>query len=169
MKHGQELINELREEIRRLTEAQARRRERIDRWETDEDDCFLSDRVEERGIRLAKQKIQLIEKGGCEWFPEYATTDGKLVNAKWCNTRYGSSLRVEMPDGSVVWCSGGERSMKNKGIKRVFCLRPAWFAFRSPYSGMMGVYCGDYELFPSNWNYATGEEASTEPIEIKDC
>ena len=169
MKHGQELINELREEIRRLSEAQTRRQERINRWETDEDDCFISDRVEERGIRLANRKIALIEKGGCEWFQEYATVSGQLVNAKWCNTRYGSSLRIRMPDGSVAWCSGGEKALKNKGLKKVLCLRPAWFAFRSPYNGLLGAYSGDYELFPSDWNYATGEQASDDPIEIKEC
>ena len=169
MKYGQELINELRKEIETLSGAMQRRQDRINRWETDEDDCFMSQRVEERGVRLAERKIDLIERGGCEWFSEYATMDGKLVSAKWCNTRFGSSLRVEMPDGSVVWCSGGDRSLKNKGIKRVLCLRPAWFTFRSPYKGLLGVYSGDYELFPSDWNYATGEQASVEPIEIKDC
>lgn len=49
-----------------------------------------------------------------------------------------------------------------------YCLRPAWSAFRSSGSGMAGVYSGSYVLFPSDVNYATGEAASSDPIEIRE-
>lgn len=168
MVYGQELIERLENEIERMKAAMDRRDERINRWETDEDDCFISERVESRTVSVNRRKIDLIKNGGTAWFQEYATTDGRIVNAHWCNTKYGDQLRVVMPDKSVVWTTGGERSLKNKGLKKVLCLRPAWFAYKTPYSGMMGVYAGDYELFPSDWNYATGEQANDDPIEIKD-
>lgn len=167
MKYGKELIAELEREIETLRERIENRSDRIDKWETDEDDCFISERVETRGIQLAKDKIDLIKRGGCAWFTEYATLDGKLVKANWCKTRFGSSLRAEMPDGSIVWTtSTTEKGLAKKGLKTVKCLRPAWFAFKSAQSGMMGVYAGNYVLFPSDTNYATGEAAAVEPMEM---
>lgn len=169
MMYGIELINKLENEIATLQAAVERRAERIANWETDEDDCFISERCETRGIQVAKDKIQLIKDGGCAWFTEYATLDGTVVKANWCNTMYGYSLRIEMPNGEVVWTTAKTaKGLAKKGIKRVECKRPAWYAYKTPYSGMMGVYVGSYELFPSNFNYATGEDAKVEPLEVRD-
>ena len=169
MKYGNELIKSLEDEIVRMQDALDRRAKRIANWETDEEDCFISERVESRTINVNREKIALIKDGGCAWFTEYATLDGKLVNAHWCKTKFGYSLRVVMPDGSVVWTtSETANGLAKRGLKKVECKRPAWYAFKSPYGGMMGVYCGDYELFPSDVNYATGEEAASDPIEIRD-
>ena len=74
-----------------------------------------------------------------------------------------------MPDGRVVWTTAlTEKGLAKKGLKKVWCLRPAWFAFKSSSSGMLGVYSGSYVLFPSDYNYATGEVASNDPIQVKD-
>lgn len=168
MKYGAELIESLKEEIKLMQAAIDGRWERINRGETDIDDCFISQRCEERGIATAKEKIHLLEEGGCAWFPEYATLDGRVVNAHWCNTKFGTSLRAEMPDGSVVWTTATtKKGLAKKGLQQVECLRPAWFKFHSSHSGMLGVYSGDYVLFPSDVNYATGEAAGIEPVEIR--
>lgn len=170
MKYGQELIAELEAEIEALKKAAADRERRIANWETDEDDCFISMRCTSRNLKLANDKIALIKNGGCMWFGEYATLDGTLVKARWCNTKYGTSLRAEMPDGSVVWTTATtQKGLAKKGLKEVECLRPAWFAFHSGDCGMLGVYSGNYYPFPSRVNYATGEEAKDEPIEIREC
>ena len=169
MVYGAELIKNLEREIETMRGALDRRQERINRWETDEDDCFISERVETRTISVNQSKIKLIKDGGCAWFEEYATLDGQIVKAHWCNTRYGYKLRVVMPDKSVVWTTADTaKGLAKIGLKKVSCKRPAWYAFKSAYGGMMGVYCGDYVLFPSDWNYATGEAAKSEPLEIKD-
>ncbi|MBQ6679508.1 MAG: hypothetical protein IJM76_05740 [Lachnospiraceae bacterium] len=168
MIYGRELIERLEKEIQATYEVMERRNERIRNWETDEDDCFMSIRAEEHSLQGNRDKIRLIKDGGCAWFTEYATMDGTLVDAHWCDTRYGWRLRVTMPDGSVVWC-GGKKSLANKGLKRVLCLRPAWYAYKSPYRGLLGAYSGSYELFPSDYNYATGEPAGADPIEVRDC
>ena len=170
MKYGKELVEQLKAEIERNQKAISNRIDRVLACETDWDDCFISQRCEERGISVAKDKISLIEKdGGFGWFTEYATLDGTLINARWCNTKFGSSLRCEMPDGTVVWTTAmTKKGLAKKGIKRVLCKRPAWFCFKSSNSGMLGVYTGDYVLFPSDINYATGEHADTDPVEIKD-
>ena len=169
MKYGIELVKQLESEIARMQDAMRNRAERIDRDETDIDDCFVSERVESRTISVNRDKIALINDGGCAWFAEYATLDGKLVNARWCNTKFGYSLRAEMPDGSVVWTTADTaKGLAKRGLKRVECKRPAWYAFKSSASGMLGVYSGQYVLFPSDVNYATGEAASDEPLEIRD-
>ena len=170
MKYGQELVKELEQEIAKLQDSVSNRYYRIAAGMTDIDDCFISDRCEQRGIQLAKDKINLINDGGCSWFTEYATLDGQLVNAVWCNTKYGYTLRANMPDGSVVWTTAyTAKGLARKGLKRVECRRPAWYCFKSSNSGMLGVYTGDYVLFPSDVNYATGEDAEDMPLEVRDC
>ena len=170
MKYGQELIKDLEQDIQITLEAMRNRQQRINDGWTDIDDCFISIRCDERGLQLAKDKIQLIKDGGCAWFREYATLDGRLVNAKWCNTKFGSSLRVVMPDGQVVWTTScTKKGLAKRGLKMVECKRPAWYAFHSSGSGMLGVYTGSYVLFPSDWNYATGEAADAAPLEVRDA
>lgn len=170
MMYGQELIEKLQKNIESTQAVIDRRWERINNWETDEDDCFISMRVDDRALQLYKDKIQLIKDGGTAWFTEYATLDGQLVNAKWCNTKFGSSLRVVMPDGQVIWTTScTKKGLAKRGLKLVRCRRPAWYAFHSPYKGMLGVYSGSYDLFPSDVNYATGEAAGSEPLEMVDA
>ena len=169
MKYGVELIKDLEASIECTRKAMQNRMERIDSGMTDMDDCFISQRCDERGLALAEDKIRLLKDGGTAWFTEYATLDGTLVNARWCNTKFGSSLRVEMPSGEVVWTTAlTKKGLAKKGLKLVECRRPAWYTFKSSGSGMCGVYTGSYVLFPSDVNYATGEAAAVEPIEIKE-
>lgn len=168
--YGNDLIKELKMEIERYKNAIENRAERIGNWMTDEDDCCISQRCEERGICVNQDKIELIKNGGCAWFNEYATIDGQLVNAKWCETRFGMSLRAEMPDGSIVWTTANTtKGLAKKGLKKVECKRPAWFRLCSQNNGMLGVYTGIYQIVPSDINYATGKTASYEPIEIRDA
>lgn len=169
MLFGAELIKSLESEIKILRDSIEDRRKRIDDGWTDMDDCFVSQRVEERGIRNNNDKIALIKNGGLHWFRELATMDGAPVDSRWVETRFGYTRRVQMPDGSVVWTSADtDNGLARKGLKKVMCLRPAWYTFHSSGKGMCGVYTGDYVLFPSDVNYATGEDASCDPIEMKD-
>lgn len=169
MKYGKELVEQLEREIKLMKDSIQDRMERIDAGMTDIDDCFMSQRCEERGIANNEDKIDLIKNGGYAWFLEYATLDGQLIDAHWCKTQYGYSLRAKMPDGRIVWTTAlTEKGLAKKGLKKVECKRPAWFAFRSSNSGMLGVYTGQYCLFPSDVNYATGEPAQAHPVEIRE-
>lgn len=169
MLYGTELVKKLEEEIETTKKTMANRVDRINSGMTDEDDCFISIRCDERALHLCQDKINLIKDGGTSWFTEYATLDGKLIDAKWCNTCYGSKLRAVMPDGQVIWTNAiTQKGLVKRGIKMVHCRRPAWFKFSSGGSGMYGVYTGQYVLFPSSVNYATGEDASVAPLEMKE-
>lgn len=170
MVYGEELIKRLESDIEGYKKTISDRIDRINEGVTDWDDCFISQRCESRGMELCKSKIELIRNGGTAWFTEYATLDGILVDAHWCNTKYGYSLRVKMPNGQVIWTtSSTKKGLAKRGLKVVECRRPAWYAFKSPHGGMMGVYTGSYELFPSDVNYATGEDAASEPLEMRDA
>jgi hypothetical protein len=171
MKYGTELIESLEDAIARDRASIADRSQRIADGLTDIDDCMTSQRNDERNIANAQAKIALIRNGGCAWFPEYATLDGTLVSARWCDTRFGRKLRVEMPDGSVVWTAATTaKGLAKVGLKSVECKRPAWFKFGTGSGGgMLAVYTGSYVLIPSDVNYATGEAASADPIEIRDA
>ena len=169
MLYGAELVKKLESDIEMNRRSMRDRAERIRNGQTDMDDCFISQRCEERDIAVCKDKINLIKNGGATWFTELATLDGQIVKSRWCNTKYGSSLRVEMPNGEIVWTTATTKGgLAKKGLKYVRCLRPAWYKFYSSQRGMLGVYTGDYMVFPSDTNYATGEEASKEPIEIQE-
>lgn len=170
MLYGAELIKSLENEKARILEIQEDRSRRINNWETDEDDCFISIRCDERNLHLIDDKIRLLKNGGCHWFVEYQSTSG--VHEKkhhWFENKFGGwSLRVELIDGTVIYTSADtEKGLAKKGLKKVLVLRPAWFAFHSSQSGMMGVYSGSYVEFPSDVNYATGEPAPVEPLEVK--
>ena len=170
MKYGVELIKELEDSIALTQKCIRERQDRIDNGQTDEDDCFISIRCDDRELQLCKDKIELIKDGGTAWFREYATLDGQLIKARWCNTRFGSSLRAVMPDGSVVWTTAStKKGLAKKGLKMVECKRPALYRFYSSGKGMFGVYTGSYILFPSDFNYATGENAENEPLEIRNA
>ena len=167
-KYGTELIAQLEAEIVRMQESIDNRFDRIDRGLTDMDDCFISQKVESEAIATNRQKIDLIKNGGTAWFLDYATLDGQIVDAMWCDTKYGWKLRVRMPDGEIVWTTADTpKGLAKRGLKKVEVLCPAWFKFSSPCSGMAGVYSGSYQLCRSEINYATGETV-TAPIEIRD-
>lgn len=167
--YGQALIERLEAQRETVKKQIANRQERIDNWETDIDDCFISIKVDSDSLSQIDMKLHLLRNGGTSWFLEYATLDGTIIKARWCNTKYGTKLRAVMPNGEVVWTSSDtSKGLAKRGIKKVLCKRPAWIRFYSGDSGLMGVMTGSYGEFPSDVNYATGEAASAEPIEIKD-
>ena len=167
--YGQALIERL-EAQRKTIEAQIEnRRERIDRCQTDEDDCFISMKVDSDSLSQIGMKLHILRNGGTSWFVEYATLDDTIIEARWCNTKYGTKLRAVMPNGEIIWTSSDTaKGLAKRGLKRVLCKRPAWVRFYASASGMMGVMTGSYGEFPSDVNYATGEPASTDPIEMRD-
>lgn len=167
-KYGTELIAQLEAEITRMQESIENRMDRINSGLTDMDDCFISQKVESETIATNQQKINLINNGGTAWFLSYATLDGQIVDAMWCNTKYGYKLRVKMPDGEIIWtASDTAKGLAKRGLKKVEILLPAWFSFSTSGSGMAGVMSGSYQLCRSDFNYATGETV-TEPIAIRE-
>lgn len=149
---GEELRKSIEEEKAALQAAIDRRSERIANWETDEDDCFISQRVEESGIRNCDMRLNILDGDGCMDFEGWFDPEGKEVYVRYVNTRFG---------GAYVWngifASSEKALMKKTGLTKKTIRVPAWTKFSSPYSGMMGVYCGSYEMVRWHTNMVTGE------------
>lgn len=104
MKYGQELIAELEKELAQKIETARERSERIYSGQTDEEDCFLSIKANAAGQAVTKAKIDLLKKGGTTTYEFLATPDGKILNAKQIETKYGESWIINHADGTVSFC-----------------------------------------------------------------
>lgn len=60
--YGEELRKQILETKKRMQDAIDRRAERIANWETDEDDCFISQRCEESAICECNMQLEMLEK-----------------------------------------------------------------------------------------------------------
>lgn len=150
--YGDELKRAIINQKQRLSDAIDRRAERIANWETDEEDCFVSQRVEENGIRECEMQLAILDGDGCMDFNAWFDADGKEVYVRWVNTRYG---------GAYVWngifASSEKALAKKTGLTRKVIRVPAWTKFSTPYNGLYGAYCGSYEIVRWHTNMKTGE------------
>lgn len=161
--YGQELIDSLEQDIESLLASLADRRKRINEGRTDMDDCFVSETSDNQQLRGDRLKLALLRSGGLAWFSEVATLDGVVVPSKWIETAWGTRRCVTLPDGRVVWTSAQTADgLARHGLKAVLCLRPAWF-------NLKGGLEGSWTLFASEVNYATGEKAPSDPIQVQEC
>lgn len=150
--YGEELRKAIESRKATLMAALDNRAERIKNWETDEDDCFISERVEQNGIRECNLQLEILNGDGCMDYEGWFDAEGNEVYVRYVNTRYGSAF---------VWngiFASSERALERKtGLKRKIIRVPAWTKFSSPYRGMMGVYSGSYEKVRWHTNMLTGE------------
>lgn len=150
--YGEELKAAILKHKQTLIDAIERREERIRNWETDEDDCFLSERVEESGIRECNIQLEILSGDGMMDYEGWFDEDGNEVHVRWVHTRYG---------GACVWngiFASSEKALMNKtGLTKKKIRVPCWTKFCTPYSGLMGAYCGSYELVRWHTNMVTGE------------
>ena len=151
MKYGEELKQAIIREKETLQAAIDRRAERIARWETDEEDCFLSQRVEEQGIRNCDKRLAIISGDGLMDFEGWFDGD-REVYVRWVHTRYGGAYVY-----NGVFASSQKALQKKTGLTRKTIRVPAWTKFSTPYSGLYGAYCGDYEVVRWHTNMVTGE------------
>ena len=149
--YGEELRKSIEASKARYLEAIEDRARRIANWETDEDDCFMSQRVEENAICECNMQLEILKGDGCmDW---EAWFDGdKEVNCRWVKTRYGSALVY-----NGVFASSPKAMEKKTGLTRKTIRVPAWTKFCSAGSGLYGVYAGSYQLVCWHTNMVTGE------------
>ena len=150
--YGEELRKTIEAQKANLQAAIERRAQRIANWETDEEDCFVSQRVEEQGITECNMQLEILNGDGMMDFEGWFDENGKEVRVRWVNTRYG---------GAFVWNgifgSSEKALMKKTGLTRKWIRVPVWTKFSAGGSGMMGVYCGSYEQVRWHTNMKTGE------------
>jgi len=150
--YGEELRKAILAERATLVASMERRAERIRNWETDEDDCFISERVEANGIRECDLQLEILKGDGMMDFEGWFDQDGNEVRVRWVHTRYG---------GAYVWngifASSEKALMKKTGLTKKGIRVPCWTKFSTPYGGMLGVYSGSYEVVRWHTNMVTGE------------
>ena len=149
---GEELKAVISRQKATLQEAIENRAERIRNGETDEDDCFMSQRVEENGIRECNMQLEILDGDGCMDFDAWFDADGNEVRVRWVSTRYGFRC---VCDG--VFASSEKALAKKMSLTQKTIRVPVWTKFSTPYSGMMGAYCGSYERVRWHTNMVTGE------------
>lgn len=162
-------IESLENEIKHLESIIQNRDERIKRGEVDEDDCFISMKVNSDGIKAANMKINIIKGGGTAWFDWYKDMNGvPCTDANWVQTKYGLSLCVNFADGRTVWTTATtEKGLAKKGLVKVEALFPAWVKSYSHERGLLGVFNSSVGIYRAELNRATGEY-HPEPYEIRE-
>ena len=89
MKYGKELAEIIKAEIKATEEVQKRRNERIANWETDEDDCFLSIRVEEQSLAKCRMQLAILETDGCMDYEAIFDENDKEVYVHGFKNKWG--------------------------------------------------------------------------------
>jgi len=151
--YGKELAELVRKNIQRHADAIKSRMDRINEGWTDMDDCFLSQRVDERAIGEARMQLAILEGDGTMEIDAIFDEDGKEVDVRWANTRYGYKLVAR-----GIWANSQKALLKKTGWTKRTIKVPCWTSF-SPGSGggMCAVYSGTYEVVRWHTNMVTGE------------
>ena len=161
-------IESLEAKIARYREMIENRQRRINAGETDEDDCFISMKVEADGIETAQMEIDIIKNGGTGWFEWFTDLNGTpCTDANYVLTKFGYSWVVNFADGRTIWSSAQTaKGLARKGLIKVMGKFPAWVKSFCNGSGLCGVLCSTVGTYRAELNRATGEY-HPEPYEIK--
>ena len=155
--YGEELRKIVLATKQRAIDAIDRRSERIANWETDEEDCFVSQRVEENAIRECDLQLNILDGDGCMDFDAVMDENGNERRVRQVHTRYGWKYVADVSKDNTVWASSMNALLKKTGWHTETIRVPCWTKFSTPYGGMMGVYCGSYEVVRWHTNMVTGE------------
>ena len=150
--YGEELRKVIEKQKATLQAAIDNRARRIANWETDEDDCFMSQRAEEQGISECNMQLEILNGDGCMDYEGWFDADGNEVRVRWVDTKYGCRCVW-----NGIFASSEKALMKKTGLTRKTIRVPVWTKFSTPYSGMLGAYCGSYERVRWHTNMVTGE------------
>lgn len=152
--YGAELAKEIELRKQLTLETMKRRDERIDRWETDEDDCFLSIRVEEQAITECDMRLEILKGDGLMDFVAVIDENGKEVNVHSFRNRWGGYSVV----GNGVFASSVDALLKKTGWTKQTIRVPVWTKFvGGSGGGMCAVYTGSIKRVRWHTNMVTGE------------
>lgn len=150
---GADLAASVERELARLKESAKDRDERIMQGLTDEDDCFISMRVNLESQAECHMQLKILAGDGLMDYDAIFDADGKEVDARWVNTRYGARFV-----GRGVFASSVKALLKKTGWVQKAIRVPVWTRYSAgPGGGMCGVMSG--QVFPVRWhtNMVTGE------------
>lgn len=87
--YGEELRQSILRQREHTIEVMRRRDERIANWQTDEEDCFLSIRVDEQALSNYQKQLDILDGDGLMDYETIIDEDGQEVRLRWAHTRYG--------------------------------------------------------------------------------
>ena len=151
MMYGEELRKSIEAEKARHLENMADRARRIANWETDEEDCFVSQRFDETAVCNCDTRLEILDGDGLMDFDAWFDGD-KEVSVRWVKTRFGYALVW-----NGIFASSEKALMKKTGLVRKTIRVPKWTQFKSNGSGMYGAYTRSYEIVRWDTNMVTGE------------
>lgn len=152
---GKELIADLEKSIAGSNETIADRARRIANWETDMDDCFVSEHFNHFNIRQCKMKIEIIKNGGFSEFDVLLDLNGNDTGARQIQTKYGYPYLL--PNGGFVNPYVKPKTLLKKGYLLGRAKKAAWVKVRANGNGMAGAMNAANVCFESDVNYATGK------------
>ena len=151
--YGEELKKSILATKKRMQDAIDRRAERIARWETDEEDCFISQRVEEDAIRECNLQLEILDGDGTWEWDVVLDENGKEVRVTAFENKWGKTSYV----GNGIFASSMKALLAKTGWREAKIRVPVWTKFVANGSGMMGVYCGSTKVVRWHTNMKTGE------------
>lgn len=149
--------NELREQILKARETTLacirNRQERINNWQTDEDDCFMSIRADEQALDKYAMELEILDGDGTQDWSVILDENGEEVRTHWFKNKWNRYTIV----GRGVFASSEKALLKKTGWTKATKRVPVWVKFVSNGSGLCGVYTGSYEVVRWHTNMVTGE------------
>lgn len=151
--YGEELARSIEAEKQRYIAAIEDRQRRINNWETDEDDCFLSQRMEERGIHECNERLKILQGDGTMPYDAVFDQEGNEVSVRWVNTRFGGAYV-----GRGIFASSIKALCKKTGWTVKEIRVPVWTKLSSGGAkGLYGAYIASIERVRWHTNMVTGE------------
>lgn len=150
--YGEQLRESILATKARMQEAIERRMRRIDNCETDMDDCFISQHVEQDAIRECNMQLEILDGDGCMDYVATFDENGNEVSVRWVHTRFGGAYV-----GRGIFASSRKALIKKTGWTEKTIRVPAWTKFISNGRGMCGVMNGGTEVVRWHTNMKTGE------------
>lgn len=150
--YGDELRKQIEMEKAHTIEIMQERAARISRMETDEDDCFMSQRIDQSALSEYDTQLHILDGDGMMEIDAVVDQDGNEIWVHWVHTRYGGAWV-----GRGVFASSIKALLKKTGWKTETKRVPVWTKFVPSGSGLMGVYGGSYQEVRWHTNMKTGE------------
>lgn len=151
--YGEELRKSILQTRQNMRDAIARRQERIDNCETDMDDCFISQHVEEDAIRECNMQLEILDGDGMMDYPAIIDENGKEVRIHYFTNKWGRTSVV----ANGIFASSKQAILKKTGWTEKTIRVPAWTKFCTSGRGMVGVMNGSTEVVRWHTNMKTGE------------
>lgn len=152
MKYGSELRAEIEAKQQRVLDIMADRRARIANCEYDWDDCFVSSHLDDDQLRECCMQLEILKGNGTMEFEAVFDENGKEVNVRLVQTRYGGAYV-----GRGIFASSKKALCKKTGWTMKTIEVPCWTKFCTSGTGMAGVCSGSTRIVRWHTNMVTGE------------